>query len=442
MNYRFSNYGSSATEPAPVNRMMAAFARDFRDGVDINLGVGYVNEKTIPAAWLLEAMQEVTAHPEIYRQAFNYGGPHGSPNLIRALRRFYLEHQIGGLTAAVLDAHEIVIGPSGATSILEAFADIFSPGIVITADPMYYIYCNHLERKGFQVLTVPEDDEGIDVDAVEERLLALGDDARRLAFFYVITVNNPSGVILSNARKEAVVAAAVRWSSRLERPVPVFFDQAYEWLIHDPDAEKPKSALLMDSRGLAYEIGTLSKVIAPALRVGFLLGPPGSLIEAVIQKTSDVGFSAPLTNQEIAAYLLDTHIGEQLTRVNRGYREKAQAVGGAIQEILGPFLQGVRGGRGGFYFYLTFLDIRTDEESPFFHFLARTTGNDAVDGPRGGKHPRVIYIPGAFCVHPEGSMAVEGRRQLRLSYGFEDTDTIIRALQMMREAALYALNVG
>jgi len=442
MNYPFSQYGLSASEPAPVNRMMAAFAQDFRDGVDINLGVGYVNEETIPVAWLLEAMQDVAAHPETYRQAFNYGGPHGSPNLIRALRRFYQEHQIGGLTTEVLDAHEIVIGSSGATSILEALADIFGPGIVITADPMYYIYCNYLERKGFQVLTVPEDDAGIDVDALEERLLALGDEARRLAFFYVITVNNPSGVILSNARKEAVVAASVRWSTRLGRPVPVFFDQAYEWLIHDPDVEKPRSALLMDTRGLAYEIGTLSKVIAPALRVGFMVGPPGPLMEAVVQKTSDVGFSAPLTNQEIAAYLLDTRIAEQLTRVNRGYREKGRDVGAAIEDILGPFLKGKRGGRGGFYFYLTLRDIRTDEESPFFRFLARTTGNDAIDGPQGGKYPRVIYIPGAFCVHPGGGMAAEGCYQLRLSYGFENTETIIRALQMMREAALYAQNAG
>lgn len=442
MNYRFSHYGASATEPAPVNKMMAAFARDFRDGVDINLGVGYVNEKTIPSAWLLEAMHEVTAHPEKYRQAFNYGGPHGSPNLIRALKRFYLDRQIGGLSAAALDACEIVIGPSGATSILEALADIFSPGIVITADPMYYIYCNYLERKGFRVVTVPEDSEGISIGAVEARLDALGTEARNLAFFYVITVNNPTGVILSNARKQEVVRAAATWSTRLGRPVPVFFDQAYEWLIHDSSVEKPRSALLMDTDGLAYEIGTLSKVIAPALRIGFLLGPPGPLMEAVIQKTSDVGFSAPLTNQEMAACLLDTRISEQLDRVNRGYREKAEIIGRAIQDILGLFLKEVRGGQGGFYFYLTLHDIRTDGESPFFHFLARNTGEETVDGPLGGKHPRVIYIPGEFCVHPDGGMAAEGRCQLRLSYGFEDTDTIIRALGMMREAALYARSVG
>lgn len=437
MHYRFSRYGQCATVPSPVNRMMAAFAEDFRDDIDINLGVGYVNEKTIPDALLLEAMQEIVTHPEVYRQAFNYGGPQGAPSLIKAIREFYSAKDIGGITPDVLDANEIIIGPSGATSILEALADIFEPGIVVTADPMYYIYCNYLERKGFEVVTVPEDEEGISTDAIEERLTNLKEKTDRLAFFYVVTVNNPSGVILSNARKHALTTLAQRWSKTIGRPVPLFLDQAYEWLIHDPLAEKPQSALMMDNGGLAYEIGTLSKVIAPALRIGFILGPPGPLMRAITQKTSDVGFSAPLTNQEMAAFILKMHMDEQLTRVNAGYREKARRIGAAIQETLGPWLKSMRGGQGGFYYYLTFDTLRTDSASPFFNFLARTTGTPSVDGAN-EKLPRVIYLPGEFCVHPRGPLAEEGNLQLRLSYGFEDTDTVLKALHLMREAALYS----
>jgi DNA-binding transcriptional MocR family regulator len=418
--------------------MMADFATGFRDGVDINLGVGYVNEQTIPTVWLREALDAIMTRPEEHRQAFNYGGPQGSPNLLRALRAFLLRTGRGGLDSRTLDRVDLVVGPSGATSILDAVADILEPGIVVTADPMYYIYCNYLERKGFRIVTVPEDEQGVDPDRLEERLGALGNSVRDLAFFYFVTVNNPSCTVLSNARRRRLADVAARVSAQCGRVVPILFDEAYAWLLHDPDTAPIESALPHDTAGVVYEIGTLSKVLAPALRAGFVMGPPGGLMRAIVQKTSDVGFSAPLLTQEMAAYMLDHHIDAQLQRVNTGYREKARAVRAAIDARLGPWLADCRGGKAGFYFYLTLDGIRTDTDSPFFRFLTRSTGDPEIDGPESARNPRVIYIPGAYCVHPGGEAVEEGRRQLRLSYGFEEPRVIERALAHMRDAAAHA----
>ena len=418
MRLRLSRYGEASTKAAPVNRMMAAFAHTFRDGIDINVGVGYVNEKMIPVDNLAEAMQAVVADPLRYRQAFNYGGPSGSPNLIASIRRFLVNAPVGQLDEATVSRNGLAIGACGATSVLDALADLFAPGIVVTSDPMYYIYAGVLERKGFEVLAVPEDTDGIDLQILERKLKALGGAVERIAFFYTVTVNNPSCTILSNTRRRALLGVAQRLS------VPIFYDLAYELLLHDPEAAPFRSVLPDDDQGVAYEIGTLSKVLAPALRIGYVFGPRGPLLNSLIQKTSDAGFSAPLFVQEMASWLLDNRIGEQLKCVNAGYRAKALAVRFGIERSLGTLLEDCRGGSAGFYFYLTFKKIETHTQSQFFRRLTSiTTG------------PKVIYIPGEYCVHKNGDLAERGRRQLRVSYAFEDVPKILEALELMRGAA-------
>jgi DNA-binding transcriptional MocR family regulator len=383
-------------------------------------------------------MQAVADGPVKYRQAFNYGSPAGSGNLIASIRRFLLESHRGQVDAATLARKRLAIGACGATSILDALVDVLPSGIVVTSDPMYYIYTEGLMRKGFDVLAVPEDDEGIDLAILARKLEALGDKARQLSFFYVVTVNNPSCTVLSNRRRRALLDVVAAMSRQQGRLIPIFYDLAYELLLHDPAREPFASVLPVDELGIVYEIGTLSKILAPSLRIGYLLGPDGPLMNAMIQSTSDTGFSAPLFVQEMASYLIDNCMGAQLEAVNVGYREKAIAVREGIERNLGPFLQECRGGSAGFYYYLTFKDVETCPGSDFFRYLMRTTGDAEVDGPAANRNPCVIYIPGEYCVHPQGDLAERGKRQLRLSYGFEEVPRILQALELMRDAAEFA----
>ncbi|MAE63566.1 MAG: hypothetical protein CMJ18_04790 [Phycisphaeraceae bacterium] len=438
MDIDLSPYGQASTRPSPVNRMMSAFAGDFREGHDVNLGVGYVNERTIPRGLIRAALDEVLDRPEDYRAPFNYGGPAGAPYLVSALRDMITGRRVGGLTAADLERRTLVVGASGATSLLDGLGQVLTPGIVLTSDPNYYIYGDVLQRRGFQVRAVPEDADGIEPQRLADAIDKLGAEREAVRFVYVVTVNNPTCTILGNERRRDLVEVVTDLGRRIGRKVPLVCDTAYEWLIHDPQVEAPRSMLLDDPEGIVHELGTLSKVLAPALRIGFMIASPSPLTEAMVQNVSDVGFSAPLANQAIASRLLETHLDEQLASVNAGYRHKAAMMRQWIDEHLGAHLESCRGGRAGFYYYLTFRRLETTESSAFFRFLARTTGRAEIDGTTGDRRPRVIYIPGQFCVQPDGEMVEQSRRQLRLSYGFEQLDRIEPAIRMMGEAAAYA----
>jgi 2-aminoadipate transaminase len=433
--FLFSPYGASSLVPSPVNRMMAAFAVDFRDGYDVNLGVGYVNEQTIPRRLIGEALAAVIRDPARHRAAFNYGDPAGSANCIASLKRFLVKEKVGGLTAEVLDRNRIVIGASGVTSLLEGIAQVLQPGVVVTTDPQYYIYCDFLERCGYTLLPIPEDEKGIRIDVLQQRIESLRE---AVSFFYIVTVNNPTCSILCNERKMRLLEIASRLGKAANKRIPVFFDTAYELLIHDPEAERPMSALLDDDEGIAFELGTLSKIFAPGLRIGYMIGPETTFMRAMVQRISDMGFSAPVMNQEIASHLLDHHASEQIRAVNVGYREKAKRTREMIARHLDRHIEQCTGGSAGFYFYLTLKDCLTEEGSPFFNYLARTTGIASVDCEGKDRRQRVVYIPGAYCVHPQGDLAEKGRRQLRISYGFEELDRIEQGIRLIGEAVEFA----
>ena len=216
------------------------------------------------------------------------------------------------------------------------------------------------------MLQYREDNAGLQTDLLKVKLKTLGSAKEAIQFFYVVTVNNPSCTILSNHRKQELVEIVTELSHEVGRKILLFFDNAYRDLVHDSTVEPLESALCYDELGIVSEIGTLSKILAPGLRIGYLIGPKGKFLDSIIQRTSDIGFSAPLINQEIASYLLDNGIEAQIEKVNNGYREKAKQVKTWITELFGDNVQACSGGSAGFYYYLTLSNIATDSTSDFF----------------------------------------------------------------------------
>ena len=435
MKFPFTDYAIRSLIPSPVNQLTQSFADDFRPGTDINLGVGYVNASTIPSKALADAFRHVLAHPDKHRNALNYGSAEGSANLRHEIQSYYTRNAVGGFTEADFSDKAIIIGANGATSILESLAHIFKPGIIITAEPCYYIYAEYLQRCGFTLVGVPEEADGADIGKMAEIIRGLPQG--ELRFIYMITVNNPTGTILSNAKRAEILRLAAKAGQQSGQTIPVIFDRAYEDIIFSPSVETPQSALLMPHGELAAEVGTLSKIIAPALRIGYLISRKSAFTQALTQRMSDIGFSAPLINQEIASIMLSDHLDEQLASVRSGYRIKALFLSQLFTAHLTPYIETVRGGQAGFYFYIQFRDVETGKDTAFFRFLSRTTGNPHIDG-QPTLLPRLIYIPGDICTLPGSSITHQAARAIRISFGYEDTQVLEKAILLIKEAAEYS----
>ena len=206
-----SNYGSASTRPSPVTRMMTAFAGGFRDGVDINLGVGYVNEKTIPVALLgrpcravaadagdvpagVQLRQPGTARPTSSPPSAASSPAGGSAAWMRPRsppaadhRRVRRHQHPGGPRRCPAAGHRGHLR----SDVLHLLPTPWS------ARASKCWPCRRTPRASSWPRWIAS-------------CARWASGASQIAFFYVVTVNNPSCTILSNARRRALYDVAAR----------------------------------------------------------------------------------------------------------------------------------------------------------------------------------------------------------------------------------------
>ena len=200
---------------------------------------------------------------------------------------------------------------------------LLDPGGRVVAEEVCYTgFLQVIEPYRPEVLTVPTDPQaGMDVDALEELLERGGPPP---AFIYCVADgSNPLGVSLTREKRERLVALA-----RKHR-VPVMEDDPYGQLSYVPAPLAPLRAL--DAEWVYY-VGSFSKVLAPALRAGWLVVPE-SLVPglSVVKEASDID-TATLAQRAVSAYLDAGHLPAHLARLRREYKLRRDAMLGALTE--------------------------------------------------------------------------------------------------------------
>jgi 2-aminoadipate transaminase len=196
---------------------------------------------------------------------------------------------------------------------------------VLIEQETYQGSLTRLTRLGVNAVGIPLDDQGMRMDALSA---ALADYKRRGVkpkYIYTIpTVQNPTGSILPETRRAEMLKLSMEYG------VPIFEDDCYADLVWS--GERPPAIHAMSQHGGVIHIGSFSKSIAPALRVGFVVAPWEMLSRMLALKT-DAGSGA--LEQMVLAEYCAPHFATHVPKLTHGLRAKLDTLMEALNEQFG-----------------------------------------------------------------------------------------------------------
>jgi len=138
--------------------------------------------------------------------------------------------------------------------------------VIIVELPTYLAALNAFRLYRPTLVGIPIDDNGMKTNILEEEVKKLVNNGKRVKFIYTIPVaHNPAGVTLSIERKKHLIEIASRYD------ILIIEDDPYSYFVYDEGVDVTPLKTL-DKEGRVVYLSTLSKILAPGLRIGWILG--------------------------------------------------------------------------------------------------------------------------------------------------------------------------
>lgn len=286
-----------------------------------------------PASDLFDVDGLGSAQARAYKvptRCLQYGPTDGIPELKAELLRLMVRRGV------VCGLGELLV-TTGSQQGLDLLLRVFvAPGdVVLTEQPAYPATLQALKLQQANVVTVPVDADGLDVDALAT-FLSSGAVNRPKLLYTVPTFANPTGATLSRERRIALLKLAVQYKFLIVE------DDPYGDLRFSGAAVPSILALSADvpgSRDWVAHFASISKIVAPGLRVGWMVAPPQVIRRCVIAKQTVDLCSTPWTQATAAEYLADGALERHLPRITAMYRRKCEALCGELRSQLGDAIQ-------------------------------------------------------------------------------------------------------
>ncbi len=286
---------------------------------------------------------------------------------------------------------------------------MISPGDkVIVEGPTFLATIQCFRLYGAQLISAPIDANGVKTDELE-KLIA----EHKPKFVYLIpTFGNPSGAMLTLERRKKVLELAVKYQTLIVEDDPygdLYFGEA------PPPSILALAKDVPGSRELLAHCGSLSKVLSPGLRIGWMIAPAELLAKATMCKQFSDAHTSTFSQATAAQYLKSGRMPGTLAHVREVYGQRAQAMGAALKRELGDAVSFTQP-NGGLFFW------------------ARLTGAngklaDANELAKRAIEKLVAFVPGAPFFAEKPDVAT-----LRLSFATADVAKIEEGVKRLGQA--------
>jgi DNA-binding transcriptional MocR family regulator len=329
---------------------------------------------------------------------FQYGSTEGHAPLRRNISALMLE------TYGLRHDPEDILVTSGSQQALYLLCKVFlNPGdLVITENPTYLGALNIFRSFLADIRTVEQDDEGMNISALEGCLAELAARGRKPRFIYAIpSIHNPTGVTMSAERRSGLYNVADRYD------IPVIEDDPYGMIRYDGLTVEPLKKL--DAGGRVIYVGSFSKTVSPGLRTGWIAAQGDIIRKCTIAKQGDDACSVTMAQFIISDFIEGGAIYGQIDRVKEMYREKRDLMADTLREMIPSASFNVPGGG-------------------LFLWLAMPEQISAVDLLKKCLERHVAFVPGCNFYPDHG-----GTNMLRMNFSFPSKDGIHEGLVRMAE---------
>ena len=336
--------------------------------------------------------------------ALQYGATEGYQPLREQLSAFMASKGAQGV------APEQLIVTTGSQQALDLLGKtMIGPGDkVIVEGPTFLATIQCFRLYGAEVISAPIDGDGVQVDALE-KLIA---EHRPKLVYLIRTSDTPRGATQSLERRKKVLELAVKYQTLLVEDDPygdLYFGEA------PPPSLLALSHEVPGSRDWLAHCGSLSKVLSPGLRVGWLIAPPELLAKAVMCKQFSDAHTSTFAQATAAQYLKAGRMPATLANVRAVYAERAQALCDALRQELGDAVEFVQP-QGGLFVWLRLTGAGGKQQ-------------DATALAKAAIEKGVAFVPGTpfFAQNPDPAT-------LRLSFATADVAKIREGVARLAQA--------